>query len=408
MQRNRVGRGHAGSRGPAGLALGLAQAAVSALLVATGAPTPVSAQDQEYVQSGYSYTWTSGEPGWLGVNYQLRWVEGEGRCEPQVLVERTVQGSPAERAGLRAGDVILTLDGEPVPAGRITALAARLAPGDSIRLRVDREGEIREITAVADRRPARPPAVLLRRESSGLEASSAPIVHVNGERLIARNVEGSTRGIRGYWLASEGGRPEYRRLSGWSNDALDTRVVELLRCAEEVEWQPARTVHVNLRQLQERADSLRVAMAQRVLERQGETRFELRSLEAGSAATTEVTGRLQRLRSQPSTGTYVLRIEDYVAAGMRGVAGAELTALEPELAAYFDNVRRGLLVLRIAPGTPAARAGLVPGDVVVEANGASLASVTELRRILSVPDGQEVRLEVIRKGRVRTVTIPRP
>lgn len=49
------------------------------------------------------------EPGWLGVELAKR----EGG-EPGVLIRGVMHGSPAERAGLSAGDVVLSVDGQSV------------------------------------------------------------------------------------------------------------------------------------------------------------------------------------------------------------------------------------------------------------------------------------------------------
>jgi S1-C subfamily serine protease len=85
--------------------------------------------------------------------------------------------------------------------------------------------------------------------------------------------------------------------------------------------------------------------------------------------------------------------------GRRAVAGAEFTDLNPELAAYFDGAREGLLVTRVAPESPAGRAGLRSGDVVVRANGSTVRTTAELRRIVAQSGRDEVRLDVIRRGR---------
>lgn len=88
--------------------------------------------------------------------------------------------------------------------------------------------------------------------------------------------------------------------------------------------------------------------------------------------------------------------------GLRGVAGAEFTGMNPGLAGYFGT-DRGALVLRVAPETPAARAGLQAGDVVVSVNGRPVGGVREVRRAVAAARGREVEMEVVRKGERREV-----
>lgn len=355
---------------------------------------PAAAQQTVHVRQG--------APGWLGISYDVQWVQEGAACSPQVVVESVVHGSPAERAGLRAGDAILTLDGEPVPGGRLQVLAARLQPGDSIRLRVLREGADREIMAVADRRPDRPVSILMERD---FQSSVVPVVEVDGDRLIARNLDTgwSTDRLRSYRLSRSDGRTEYRSLTGWSTTDLDEKVVRLLTCADSTRamgpvWAEPGQVRVNMQRLQERADSLRVIITRRALERQEDVKV----LTGVPAPPNEPT-----VMFVGPEGNFTFRVEDHVAVGLRGVAGAELTALEPELAEYFRNADRGLLVLRIAPDTPADRAGLVPGDVVIAANGRRLESVPELRQILTLPQAGGIDLRVVRRGRTLDLRLQR-
>ncbi len=91
-----------------------------------------------------------------------------------------------------------------------------------------------------------------------------------------------------------------------------------------------------------------------------------------------------------------------LAAGARGVAGAEFADLNPELASYF-GAERGVLVLRVAPDTPAARAGLQPGDVVRRLNGQNVESVRALRTAMARAGNRSAELEVVRRGGTRTV-----
>ncbi|MFP4623877.1 MAG: PDZ domain-containing protein, partial [Gemmatimonadota bacterium] len=174
------------------------------------APAPATAQEARVLAP---------RPAWLGIGYDVLWIQEGERCTPRLVVESVVHGSPAERAGLRAGDVIVAVDGEPAP-DRLQLLAARLSPGDSVRLRVERDGRARAMTAVADRRPDRPPLSLTGRATDALATSSAPIVRVDDDVLSVRNVDIGTWTARGYWLATDG-RTEYRRLSSRSRDPLD-------------------------------------------------------------------------------------------------------------------------------------------------------------------------------------------
>ncbi|TVR62974.1 MAG: PDZ domain-containing protein [Gemmatimonadales bacterium] len=102
--------------------------------------------------------------------------------------------------------------------------------------------------------------------------------------------------------------------------------------------------------------------------------------------------------------------------GLRAVAGAEFRGMDPALARYF-GVDRGLLVLEVADGTPARAAGLEPGDVVKTVRGTSVATVSDLRRIVAqtgaagrqgtaASQGTDaIILDIIRDGEPRTLEL---
>ncbi|MEE4301914.1 MAG: trypsin-like peptidase domain-containing protein [Pseudomonadales bacterium] len=88
--------------------------------------------------------------GWLGVEVLLQGVEDSGL--PVTAV--TPQG-PAARAGLRTGDLIVTVDEMPVGSAReLAQRIAMLEPGRSVSLRVRRDGVLVDLAAVVGRRPA--------------------------------------------------------------------------------------------------------------------------------------------------------------------------------------------------------------------------------------------------------------
>src|SRR5690606_35334978 len=69
--------------------------------------------------------------------------------------------------------------------------------------------------------------------------------------------------------------------------------------------------------------------------------------------------------------------------GQHAIAGVEFTELNPQLAEYFQGATSGLLVLRVAPGSPGARAGLRPGDVVFAANDDPIYRIRDLRSAIA-------------------------
>jgi carboxyl-terminal processing protease len=84
----------------------------------------------------------------------------------------------------------------------------------------------------------------------------------------------------------------------------------------------------------------------------------------------------------------------------------------PHVAGVGINVNmttRGLRVVGVFPGTPAARAGLRPGDVIVAVGGTSLAgrSQTGATHLITGQQGTEVRITVLRGGRRQALTLRR-
>jgi Do/DeqQ family serine protease len=67
---------------------------------------------------------------------------------------------------------------------------------------------------------------------------------------------------------------------------------------------------------------------------------------------------------------------------------------------------RGVVVLELLRQSPADRAGLEPGDVIVSADGKAIEDAAQLRNELaSMKVGSELRLSVIREGRKREIRI---
>ena len=91
----------------------------------------------------------------------------------------------------------------------------------------------------------------------------------------------------------------------------------------------------------------------------------------------------------------------------RGYLGAQLQDLNAELAEAFDlKLNHGAVVVEIAADSPAARAGLQPGDVVTQVNGRPLANAAELRTQIGLTrSGEKIDLTFLRGGASGHTTI---
>ncbi len=96
-------------------------------------------------------TWGTGSGGYLGLAADLN--EASGRLE----VLEVFPDSPSAKAGLRAGDRILTLDGEPLLSLAHFSSAVKLrAAGEQVRLRVTGAGGERDVAITLGQRPRDP------------------------------------------------------------------------------------------------------------------------------------------------------------------------------------------------------------------------------------------------------------
>ena len=241
-------------------------------------------------------------PGWIGITLAARssvetrdgdiyWRFFE---HPQIV--SVDPSSPADRAGIRQGDILLAYDGQDVR--REIAMNRVLKPGRMVRvrLRVQRDDEVREVP-----------------------------VKVAPGRIVSR------------------------------------------------EWgpQPGVTVRPNSRSSRSPENAWSFVMPEPATQAAGAT-----PAPGGMIAMTRLTG----------------------------VAGARMETISAGLGDAI-GVERGVLVISVAPGAPASEAGLGDGDVIVRADGREVGSVHELRRLMAAADENAMRLDVLRKGKVRQVTL---
>jgi serine protease Do len=91
----------------------------------------------------------------------------------------------------------------------------------------------------------------------------------------------------------------------------------------------------------------------------------------------------------------------------RGFLGVRLQGVDKEMAEAFNLEKaEGVLVVDVEKGSPADKAGLKQGDLIVSMNGTPIKSMGSFRNEISMKDpGSELKLKVLRKGETLTVPI---
>jgi serine protease Do len=92
---------------------------------------------------------------------------------------------------------------------------------------------------------------------------------------------------------------------------------------------------------------------------------------------------------------------------VRGYVGVEAQQITPSTAlAMHLKTNGGALLAGVQPNSPAADAGLQPGDVIQAVNGTKIATPKELAlNVANIQPGDQARLSVLHDGQVREVSI---
>ncbi|MCL7965413.1 MAG: PDZ domain-containing protein [marine benthic group bacterium] len=297
-------------------------------------------------------------------------ADSTAECDRSPVVVSVVEGGPADRAGVRARDTIVALNGVPLSTSDGRKSLQSLAAGEPVRLSLAGPQGRRELEVMPE---VRAPSRTMRFEWR----SPAP--------------DGGVERVQVFRFPA----PEFTEELEIRLDSLE--VGEAGRAFVLIEPDAEGRLNVEI------ADQDSLLVRSRVPAPDGEPR---------AAWVVQGKGLARRLEAVRDRTLEVARVQlDSLARMHRGavwtftpdggqgrIAGAELREMTPELAEYFDGQSDGLLVLRVIPDTPAGRLGLRGGDVVVEVNGHSVPSSADFRR--EVHEGQDTGIVVkwVRKG----------
>lgn len=254
-------------------------------------------------------------PGWVGVSVDISTISDSGAPRTRVRIADVQQGSPAARAGLLPGDVLLEVNDLVGPA-ELQQLASRLrlSVGDSVRLVIQRGAVREEVRLAAAERPA--------------------VVMPHVERTVV------------------GAEP-------------DSMIASIMRAMDSMRVR-----------LSQRGEPVRVRIVEGTPAPMPAPRV-APTPAVPSPGAPDSPPRAPEPESWMNASGAFSPLTPYVL-GRNRVAGAEVIDVRPELARYFE-VDGGVLVVDVPSGTPAAAADMRPGDVIVALGGSVVRSIRDLR-----------------------------
>ena len=374
------------------------------LLLAGGLPLSGLAQEtpRDFQQFG---------GGWIGISVDFTNVVLEGRERNVAVISQIVPGSPADMAGIRVGDNLVRLDGQPVSERILATLPWTIKPGDLVRFTIHREGRSRDLLVEAAPRPDSMKAMTpsLRPEfnfptpdlafpftSFAVRTPSADSLQVQIQRLRQEVTE-----VRRQQLSRQ--RELQASMGRSAEEAIqrDGRLAALLT-REETLLAQQRSLTERLRRVSEEEIQLQWAEAQSRYEEALSRMLgnEREAQRRGAREREETTSRPAEVYVYARGGS-----GSPIIAGQSAMLGAHLAPLNPDLAALF-SVPEGVFVIQVPEGTPAADAGLLGGDIIVRIGDEKVASLTDLRFGLGVR-GQSLRMQVIRRGQPVEIVVRR-
>jgi len=93
--------------------------------------------------------------------------------------------------------------------------------------------------------------------------------------------------------------------------------------------------------------------------------------------------------------------------GRRPWLGVQMANLNNDLAGYFGaDEQAGVLILSVVKDSPAERAELKAGDIILKIDGDSIVDTDELSSlILDYDSGDEIEIEIKRKGKIKNIKV---
>ena len=363
-------------------------------------------------------------PGWIGISIDVRTQTSSDGGRATVVITDVNDRSPARAAGLRTGDVILRInDIRDVRGFENVASRLHLDPGDPVHIVYVRDGRRRQINLTAgDRsRPVSTPVYTFRFQPDSMVEAAFRTINSLRVRLVqarGRNVplvdpapvpDPAISRIRAREVLEVQAPFAFFVFPGEQHDSLQREMDELNSAFREVTARQKERLRDLMRisgTLRGNEDDLQLVQIRGTLE--DLTRRSLRLRKAMEEATVVNAGNRYTMsfsRGREREPRAEFRPLAPYLLGQNRAVGAEMIDLRSELAAYFQ-VDGGVLVTDVPNKTPAAAAGIKPGDVITRIDHVAVRSVQGLRLALSRAEAT-IPLTLVRQGTTMTVLLRR-
>jgi serine protease Do len=308
------------------------------------------------------------------------------KTEHGVLISSLAGGGPAEKAGLKQGDVVLSMDGEKMEdEQQFRRFLNGKKPGDAVKIRILRSGRERSYTVVLGDRsdfesvlqpnaPGRPQwrePLRVERRGAFLGVTATDLTDAQKKRFDLED---------GAYvdLVAEGSPAEKAGLKeGDVITAFDGRPVE------------------NAAELYERireAEPGKEALVE-VLRKGG---LETVTVTLGERSEEDVFGAVPRIREPLQMFRWNAESTAFL-----GVTTERLSRRAKDRL----KIEAGVRVAEVSEGSPAEKAGLKEGDVITAIGDADVSTPEALSEIIGTKKpGEKIEVQYLRRGRTRTAT----
>jgi C-terminal processing protease CtpA/Prc len=298
-------------------------------------------------------------------------------------IDEVLAGTPAEKGGLKADDVVTSINGKPVDAAQdVPPIIQAAGAGATLKMEVVREGKKKTLDVTLGRHPDEPAEAEPQAQAPKAAPPAAPKEGDLRER-VKKFLNKEEEDKKAQPQAQPKAAPKKEEPKGDFFPALDSEFVDKLK-------EQLGPLGVDLDEFLEKGDDGKYHLAETYREKLKGLEFDFRKyfgLPGGEEKKPE-----QKAAPRPAVKPYL---------------GLQPEELPDDIRAQVELEEGvGLLVADVKAGSPAEAAGLKKNDILVKLDDRKMRGEDALAKFMeSARAGQDVKVTVIRRGKEQTFTV---